>query len=227
MAHTAEQARHALRGTVKLAEKKFGAFWKKLPDDPVKARDALMDELPNLADTHGGEAASLAADRYDDVRDDAGARGKFRAEPAKRPDDDRYQALARWGVGPLFADQPDWQSAKTLVFGGLQRDISDMHRQTIVNSSVDDKAAMGWHRVGHGDFCDFCRMLIDRGNVYTDKTVEFRSHDWCECSADPEFGKGKKTSEMARNVSQKNRSDETKAKENQAVKDYIKQNYHS
>lgn len=150
------------------------------------ARDGLMDVLPRLVGMYGAAAATLGADWYDDLRDLAGVRGRFTAIPAELPDVGRTDALARWGVGPLFAATPDFASALTLVSGGLQKIIANADRQTIQRSSTEDRRARGWARAGTGG-CDFCQMLIGRGAVYTEATADFETHDHCGCVAVPEF----------------------------------------
>lgn len=153
---------------------------------PTSVREALRDVLPRLVALYGSAAAALAADWYDDLRDAAAARGRFTAIPAELPDTGRTDALARWSVGPLFAATPDFATALSKAAGGLQRIVANADRDTIRLSSVQDPAARGWARAGVGD-CEFCRMLIGRGFIYTEATADFDSHDRCGCVAVPEF----------------------------------------
>lgn len=153
---------------------------------PLAARDALLDVLPTLVGTYGEAAGALAADWYDELRDEAGVSGRFSAIVASLPDGGGGEALAKWGVSPLFATTPDWAAAQTLVAGGLQRRIANAGRLTVAESSVQDRAARGWRRVGVGR-CDFCRLLIDRGAVYKESTASFEAHDHCGCAAEPAF----------------------------------------
>ncbi|HEY5420361.1 MAG TPA: hypothetical protein VIL10_06475, partial [Marmoricola sp.] len=94
--------------------------------------------------------------------------------------------LARWGVAPLFAAEPDWASARVLIAGGLQRRIANASRLTVTRSAVEDRAARGWQRVGVGG-CDFCAMLLGRGAVYSEESADFEAHDHCRCLAEPAF----------------------------------------
>lgn len=151
----------------------------------MQAREALSDVLPSLVDVYGAAAATLAADWYDDLRDKAGARGRFTAIPAE-VDDAGADVLARWGVAPLFDAKPDWSAAQVLIQGGLQRRIANMSRLTVTGSATADPGARGWRRVGVGG-CAFCRMLLGRGAVYTEATADFLSHDHCNCQAEPAF----------------------------------------
>lgn len=152
------------------------------------ARVALLDLLPQLAAVYGTAAATLGADWYDEMRESAGVRGRFRAIPAE-PELDRTDALARWGVGPLFAAEPDFAAAKALVAGGFQRLVADADRHTVLLSASQDPRSGRWQRETTGKSCEFCMMLAGRGAVYrTAETAEFKSHDHCDCLATPQFG---------------------------------------
>lgn len=179
------ELREGVNGLALIATADLDALWREVAT-AEQAREALQDVLPALVAAYGAGAATFAADWYDESRDEAGAHGRFRAVPAD-VGDTGAEVLARWGVGPLFAAEPDWAAARTLVAGGLQRRIADQARATVTGSSLLDPAAVGWRRVGDGDSCSFCSMLLGRGAVYTSQTVKFRSHDHCGCSAAPEW----------------------------------------
>lgn len=168
-----------------LADADLSELWR-LITTADSARDLLMDVLPDLIALYGSAAATLAADWFDDMREQAEAPGRFRAIPATLPDRSRTDALARWGIGPLFRPDPDPDSARTLVSGGLQRIVADASRETVALSSVADPAADGWQRAGSGE-CTFCSMLIGRGAVYSERSADFASHDHCRCVAAPAF----------------------------------------
>lgn len=168
-----------------LAAHDLDGLWRQVTT-AVQARDALRDVLPALIDTYGLAAGTLAADWYDELRDRAAVRGRFAAIVAELPDQGGADALAGWGVTPLFQAAPDWATARTLIEGGLQRRIANVSRFTVTNSSVKDPHAVGWQRVGLGG-CDFCAMLLDRGAVYTEATASFDSHDHCRCGSEPVF----------------------------------------
>lgn len=175
-----------LNELVRLAENDLSILFRQF-DSAEAARDGLMDVLPQLVAVYGSAAATLGADWYDDLRDAAGARGYFRAIPAELPDRGRTDSLARWGIAPLFAAEPDYATSLSKVAGGAQRIIANADRDTIRVSSVTDRGARGWARAGSGT-CDFCRMLIGRGAVYTEETSQFESHDRCGCVGVPVFG---------------------------------------
>jgi len=170
-----------------LAQNDLSLIWREF-NTATAARDGLIELLPRLVAIYGSAAATLGADWYDEMRDAAAVKGRFRAIPAELPDQGRTDALARWGVSPLFSATPDYASALTLVSGGLERIVFNADRQSVTGSSVADPRARGWQRVGAGASCDFCSMLLDRGAVYSEATADFLTHDHCNCGAEPVFG---------------------------------------
>ena len=186
MTSSSEQ-RAALRAVTNGAERKLAAAWRRLDPADVSAMiDGLNDLLPAVGDEFGGASAALAADYYEDVRLARGARGRHVVGVAAPVGLARWRALAAWGTKPLYGSTPNAAAALTLIQGGLQRSVANQYRDTIRENSVRDKAAVGWQRVG-APRCDFCRMLISRGAVYTEATADFDSHDHCGCSAEPVF----------------------------------------
>lgn len=197
-----------------LADRDLSTLWRQV-STPAEARAALMDVLPSLVETYGSASATLSADWYDEMRDMIEARGRFRAIPAE-VDDAGADILARWGVGPLFSDEPDWKRAHTLISGGLQLRIANASRLTIAGSSIEDPAALGWQREGAGE-CAFCAMLVGRGAVYSEAGADFAAHDHCRCSAVPAF-KGQPRPVRAYTPSQANITDADRAR----VREYLR-----
>ena len=225
MSSAAEQ-RQAVADLTSLARRELDAFWRMLPDDlnAEQVRDALMDVLPELGGAYGDAAAALAADWYEDVREASQARGSFSPVLASPPEPARWEALARWGVDPLFAEQPDAATALAKVAGGLQRSIADQHRLTVVESSIADPAASGWRRVARAGACGFCKVLADRrsdgeNGVYTEASVQFKSHDNCACCAAPSFASNvRKVIGVPYVASKRNVTD----RDRERVRDYLK-----
>lgn len=199
----AEQ-RQALAQLVALAQRDLAAFWVAAEALPVEElRVALAEILPGIGLTYGDAAAALGAEWFETAREASGAPGSFAPVLAEQPDQGRWASLANWATEPML--RPDqrpnamlsWAARPSLkpkdvrattltrLDGGLQRSIAAQHRETIMRSSIADPAAKGWRRVGVGDSCDFCSMLLSRGAVYTEASVRFRSHDHCNCAAAP------------------------------------------
>lgn len=224
---TAAEARQALIDLTAFARRELFALWQSLMGRPPReVEDILLEVLPVIGDEYGSAAAALAADWYDELRERAGAGGRYVAQPREMPDRGRWESLVRWGLEPLFTDEPDPQPALSRIDGGLQRTVADQHRLTIVENTQRDPQARGWRRVGVGDSCGFCRMLIDRGAVYTEASVTFRSHDRCNCAASPVWDDNVvRVSPEAYRQSRRYRSAEAKAADNKRAYDYIKRTY--
>lgn len=199
----AEQ-RQALAQLTALAQSDLAAFWVAADALPVEElRVALAEILPGIGLTYGDAAAALGAEWFETAREASGAPGSFAPVLAEQPDQGRWASLANWATEPML--RPDqrpnamlsWAARPSLkpkdvrattltrLDGGLQRSIAAQHRETIMRSSIADPAAKGWKRVGNGDTCDFCAMLIGRGAVYARETARFKSHDHCSCVARP------------------------------------------
>lgn len=175
-----EEFRRAVRDLGIIADKDLEVLWRSVRD-ARDAKAALMDVLPELVDTYSLAAGSLAADYYDEVRDAVGAKGSFTAI-VPEPPDPGTQGLVAWAL-----DQAqDGEAFRALIEGGFQKRIANGARRVVTTSSIQDPAADGWLRIGRGE-CGFCAMLVSRGAVYREATVDFAAHDHDKCQAAPAF----------------------------------------
>jgi hypothetical protein len=175
-----ERFRREVRDLGIEANKDVAILWRSL-EDARGSKDALFDVLPELVAAYHGAAAAVAADFYDDVRDAAEVRGAF-TPILLDPPDLGTDELVKWSL----ATAKDGEAFQSLIAGGVTRRISNGARDVVTRSSIADPKAKGWMRVGAGN-CDFCAMLISRGAVYSESTVDFASHDHCNCGAAPAF----------------------------------------
>lgn len=181
-----EAYRRDLAALLGMAQTDLAVLFRRTQDAEA-LRDLLMDVLPQLVATYGSAAATLAADWYDEARDLEAIGGRFRALPAELPDAGRTDALARWGVSPMFGGTGA-DAARSQTWGGLHRIIADAGRDTVRVSLAADPAGRGWERRTRTGSCKFCQMLAGRGAVYSADTADFASHDDCNCLAVPVIG---------------------------------------
>jgi hypothetical protein len=151
---------------------------------PQEAAEALFDMLPAIVDTWATASGAFAADWYDDQREDNEIRGRFHAIVPDLGDLGAEQ-LAGWGAEPLRREIPDLRLTRSRIEGGLQRRITNVARDTVMTSAIEDPQSRGWQRVARSGGCSFCVMLAGRGAIYTSKSADFGAHDFCHCSATP------------------------------------------
>lgn len=211
-----EEFRRAIRDLMILAESDIRDLWRLVQDAGI---DALYELLPDVIDTYGSAAQSLAADYYENLREVEEAPGRFTpiVEP---PATTGSGALIGWAT----ATATDDRAFQQLIFGGVQRRIVNQSRDVVTRSAIADPSARGWMRIGSGK-CDFCMTLIGRGAVYTERTADFASHDGCGCNAAPAFNPAQvRTVKSAFVASARRRSEETKAADNERVREWMAAN---
>lgn len=185
----AEEHRGVIAGLIALALRDLTAFWRALNTaDAQVAAEAVRGFVAEVGPAYSFAAGGAAADWYDELREEAAPRGRpYRAEVAPPPAPERLDALARWGVSPLFSGDPNSAEALSRLAGGLQRVVADGSRSTIGRSTARDPANARYARHASGTACAFCRMLATRGAVYYQNTAGFKSHDHCHCTAVPSW----------------------------------------
>lgn len=82
------------------------------------------------------------------------------------------------------------ENAFVLASGAMSELVLDAGRGVILGTISEDKRAVGWQRVGGGNTCGFCSMLIGRGAVYGKAGAFFSSHAHCTCTAEPVYEGG-------------------------------------
>lgn len=164
---------------VRLADRDLSRLWQ-LVANGAAADEALHDLLPAIVREYGAAGGAMAAEWYDQQREKVDAKSRFFALPVE-PDDRGAHSLVGWAL----AEAKDDKGLQSLILGGVQRRVADHVRYTVARNSTADSAARGWRRVGDGNSCEFCSMLLGRGAVYTEATADFSSHDHCGCSAEP------------------------------------------
>lgn len=181
---TASESRAALTLITGAAVTQATRLIQSLSGSPEVQRSDLIDAVPQILAYFTEGSSALAADFYDDEREQAGARGRFTAEPVVK---DRAEKIARaiaWATQPLF--DPAGATVIERLAPVVQLETARPYRDTILTNRDRDPEAVGWRRVTEGG-CKFCRMLAGRGEVYRNDTARFASHTNCHCTAQPVF----------------------------------------
>lgn len=150
-----------------------------------------------LVQQYGRSSGTTAAIDYSAQRAAAGIRGTFTVRPAPPASFEEVDKSIGWATKGLWDEQPDIESAKTLIKGVTEKAVLDTGRNTIINAVHSDRRARGWAREVEPGACSFCLLLATRGAVYrSEKTADFKSHDHCRCTAVPVFGIYEPTAEI-------------------------------
>lgn len=141
----------------------------------------------------GMSSGAVAAQHYRQMRRAAGIHSQFVPRVGKPPALDQVKTETDWATKNLWSANPDEESAQTLLQGVAEKMVNNVGRDTIHNSVLADKQALGWARVPEPGACAFCVMLATRGAVYKSdrtamKTAEDEPyHDHCRCQPEPMF----------------------------------------
>ncbi len=170
------------------------------PGDMSSGWPVLRRSLLNLVRSRRGDSVNRAAASYMAMRRQAGVLTPFEPSPPRDLDEVRiFKALDSAGPAvmrkALSAGATPAQARErmsTTLTGTATRLVLEGGRDVIEASVQDDDEALGWARVGDGDPCSWCSMLLSRGAVYKSAKTAGDSrfggekyHDHCGCQATP------------------------------------------
>jgi hypothetical protein len=186
--------------------------------------DDFLVAAPEVIAYYSDGTAALAADHYDDLRDQARPRRRFSAEPVVNLRDEKIRRGLIWAQEPLYIPEPSLELASERLAEVVSLETARPFRDTILTNQQRDPSAVGWRRHTSGDSCKLCRMLSDRGAVYRQETARFAAHGHCSCSASPVFDgeDGEEANVYQYLASSGNRRSPRQQK---ALRDYLNTNY--
>lgn len=154
---------------------------------------AVQELVADIVSAWGEVSGTLAADFYNDLRDQADPGGVFEAlilDPLNEPQVDRLVINA---LTPPEDEDPDLDGMLSGFEGSIQRLLRQAQRDTINESARLDPAPLRVRvaRVPMGtETCAFCLVLASRGYVYRSLAsaggdgYDDRYHDFCDCEPD-------------------------------------------
>ena len=226
MALSAPDARLALVAVTSAGVTEAETLLGRLDGSPDQVRAALFDTVPALIDHYSLGSSALAVDWYDDLREEAGAPGRFTSEPVIPDRVAKVGNMLGWATEPLYAATPDPAQVGLRLLPAVQYEIALPNRETLTTNVRRDPAANGWRRVASGSGCRFCRMLTGRDVLYRkESTARFASHTNCSCTAQPVFqGQGGEEASVLQYVQSERKSRwsaEKRRAENKKLRDYL------
>ncbi len=152
------------------AERDLVAVWRTLTlDDVATARREIEAILPLIIDGYGTPISSLAADWYDELREQASLSKPYRAVVGPVATLAQVESLAGWSTGALYGASPEQEAALAALKGGLQRLLTNADRDTIMANVARDSSQTRYARHASANACAFCAMLATRGAVFLSK----------------------------------------------------------
>lgn len=98
--------------------------------------------------------------------------------------DTKTQSLQRKSVPPAAypGEEEMLEEVGRRITAAAGRHSRQASRDTVIRAAVQNR--VGWARqLAGAENCGFCAMLASRGAVYSKETVNFRTHDNCDCTA--------------------------------------------
>lgn len=219
------ESRAVLQRLTSTAVESSLSLFDRFSGSPEVVRAALLDSVPGEIAYFSDGSAALAADFYDEQREDANAPGRFRAQPVIADRTVKVRRAIAWASEPLFLVPA---TAAVVVRSRLaeviQLEVARPYRDTILSNRSRDPESVGWRRIARANGCSFCKMLAGRGAVYRSKTAYFASHEHCHCVAQPVFSTndtGEEIDVIQYIGSRRSRSPEQKA----LLRSYLESNY--
>lgn len=218
---TASESKAALQLVVTAALSATASALDRVSGSPEQQRALLLEAVPGVIGYYSEGSSALAADFYDDAREISAPPKLYIAEPVIVERTEKIRRAVAWASDPLFSDERELSSARLAEV--VQLETARPYRDTILENRRRDPSAVGWRRVTNGG-CKMCRMLADRGAVYSDTTARFATHASCKCTAQPVFSSddyGEEASVMQYLASQGRRSPNQQA----TLRAYLNANY--
>ena len=150
------------------------------------------DSVVDLVGRYESEAVQRAGEYLTDFYDAAGAPSPTVFVPNPTPREQIDASLHAGSVASIKKAVRAGRSASAALNAAfsassqfMDRLVRDSSRDTVRVTSLFDDSFGGWRRIGTGETCAFCMMLITRDAVYTESSVRFASHGNCNCEVEP------------------------------------------
>lgn len=164
-------------------------IWNNVDLDNLSAASSVLQEtMPIVVAEFGDIAATVAADFYDEIRDQSTASQAYRTQLAAAAPSEQVAASTRWALGPMFSPEPDSPAALARLLQVADRMVLSQGDATIRRNVSSDPARPRWAWVPNGKTCAFCTLKASRGAVYhTSDTAAGGRHADCDCATVPIF----------------------------------------
>lgn len=234
MATPPDEVRTGLTLVTTAATAEVASIAASAPPDPEVVRAVLFDAVPLLVGSYADGSSALALDWYEELREESPATRVFTPSPVALVRDDQLAKTVAWATEPLrdidaelraleLEMQQALDESLARLLPEIQKEVAAAFWDTMTENVENDPDAVGWRRFSRPGACPFCRMLADKGAVYSSATATFAAHTTCHCVAAPVFNgePGEEASVLQYVASQKRRSEADKAR----LREYLKAHY--
>lgn len=201
-----------------------------------EVRNALLVAVPIIVADYADGSSALALDWYEELREAASPRRSFTPRIVRTITDDDSRTAVALATEALREEPADLESVLDSVVvtisGSVVELVATDFRTTMTENAIADPAAEGWRRYARPEACKFCKMLADRGAVYSASTARFAAHGAvmagnrkggnCMCLAGPSFDPdAPKASAMQYVASRRKRTPKQRAE----LREYLRENF--
>lgn len=185
---TPDESRRALTLITSAAVTFAQNYLASLSGSPEERRAGLLESIPQIIGYYTLGSSALAADFYDDWREEAGVRGRFTAEPIIPDREEKIRRAIAWIASPWFDEDADPQPPQSRLAEVVQLEVARANRQTVLENTRRDPQGVGWKRVARADSCKFCQFAARGSVIYRSEVAgRFAAHTNCNCAAIPWF----------------------------------------
>lgn len=208
-------------------------LWPMLDYNRLDATYPLWSErVAELVARYEGEAVDRAGEYLSDFFDANGLPSPTVFTPGSIPREQIESTLVAGSVASIKNATRAGRSATAALSAAFSsssqfmvRLVRDSSRDTVRVTSLHDDSFGGWRRIGDGESCAFCTMLISRDAVYTESSVRFASHASCNCEVEPADQSLRRSVEEYRQSDRTARfSDEQKQADKERVQAWLETN---
>lgn len=201
-----------------------------LHSDPAHAREALLAVAPDVLTYYTNGASALAADWFEEVREESHPRSRFTASVIPWRREEEFSRALVWATDPLDWDDPMLTEALSRLGTAVEYETFDAFTGSVDGNVEADREAIGWSRnASYGTACKFCRMLAGRGALYRkEESARFAAHTNCQCTCVPVFrggDHGPEASVIQYAASRRYRTQAQRDANNKRIRDYLNEHY--
>ena len=153
----------------------------------TEVRALVLDSVAAVVQQYGEVAGTVGADLFDELRAEAGARGRWRAELPPGWTDRQIRSELVGAISKYRKEEFTSDALYSSLRNPVDKLVLGQGRRAIAfNVSKDRRGGPAWAKVPVGKTCAWCLMIASRGPVfYSERSANKTFHGHCDCVAWP------------------------------------------